>query len=655
MAKRIAGSQITRETFVEDNDTSDECAVSGPSIASESTMRTRKIAMPKRKMGPNGTEGSFGNAFAFAKKPVAEGVGEFSVIGEARAVEGVDGGGDKHAKLQALNLKFQEKISQAVRSDPFVNLTPVLEKYQSYMSGLRGPVGTDDGGVGSAMQGTSGSRSMGQDDGGEGSAGDGMGPISVNSDSHSGSEDEKEDDIRVQGPKFVVSSGSTAKDSVFSFGSKKRDRRDSDSESDIEIKGPSFTFSGTVSSDVFKLKGEQETAEESKDGQSDPVSKSFVFKTSNNGTTSDGQQQPVAAVASPGSPESPAPSESPAPPATATLPIFGISSSSTAAGNTQSNTQTKMGMFGQGSTSKPSFSFGIPAAKALTTADTEKGQEAPQPIFNFGSSTDKQPENTNQGFTFNLPAAKGENTKASFTFGSTAPAAASNATTTISNNSNVPSFSFGASNNGSDNNKQETNKASFNFGKTVSSAAPSFNFGPKSDNSFQPSNNFKFSLPFAQNSIAFGNADKSNTQLEHSKNTSEVSAQVVEQADEKMNLENGEENENALFSERAKLMIFDNETKSYKSRGLGELKVLQKQDNKSKVRILCRSDGMGHILLNTSIVKSFKYEPLDADNDNLVKCPVVTDGKLETFVIRVKQKADGRRLANIIAEVQETM
>uniref|UniRef100_UPI0001E070FC ABR034Wp n=1 Tax=Eremothecium gossypii TaxID=33169 RepID=UPI0001E070FC len=122
-----------------------------------------------------------------------------------------------------------------------------------------------------------------------------------------------------------------------------------------------------------------------------------------------------------------------------------------------------------------------------------------------------------------------------------------------------------------------------------------------------------------------------------------------------MSLTNGEENEEVLFCEKAKLLIFDSDTKGYTSRGVGELKLLRKKDDKGKVRVLMRSEGMGHVLLNTSVVKSFKYQPIDADNENLIKWPIITDGKLETFIIKVKQKADGRRLVGAVADAQQAM
>lgn len=123
-----------------------------------------------------------------------------------------------------------------------------------------------------------------------------------------------------------------------------------------------------------------------------------------------------------------------------------------------------------------------------------------------------------------------------------------------------------------------------------------------------------------------------------------------------MDLQNGEEGENALFSQRSKLMIFNTETKAYDSRGVGEMKLLQSNEDKSKIRFLCRSDGMGNILLNTRVVKDFSYTPLTAENENLVKIPTIeADNKLVTYVVKFKQKADGRQFVKAIEDVKKDM
>lgn len=65
---------------------------------------------------------------------------------------------------------------------------------------------------------------------------------------------------------------------------------------------------------------------------------------------------------------------------------------------------------------------------------------------------------------------------------------------------------------------------------------------------------------------------------------------------------------------------------------------------------------MGNILLNTAVVKSFKYSPLTPENENLVKIPTIDkDGALVTYVARFKQKADGRLFVKSIEDAKNDM
>lgn len=244
-----------------------------------------------------------------------------------------------------------------------------------------------------------------------------------------------------------------------------------------------------------------------------------------------------------------------------------------------------------------------------------------------------------------------------------------------------PSFTFGAPGNASAASGEAQKDGSgekpkpFTFGASSSPAAPSFSFGKPAAAAASkepPSGGFKFSLPFSSNTSAPA-AGQNASQSTEANGSEPAATEKAEAAPETkpeaasepkadteqgqaMVMSNGEEAENLLFSKRAKLMVINPETKAYESRGVGELKLLQNKDDKAKVRILCRSDGMGHILLNTKVVKSFQYTPADADKENFVKCPVVNaDGKLENYIIRVKQKADGRQLCKSISDAQESM
>ncbi|AMD22929.1 HHR160Wp [Eremothecium sinecaudum] len=542
MSKRIADSQITRETFGNEFESNE--ATGKPTVASESTLRSRKIAMPKR--SANGSSGgAFKNLFSFNK-------------GNSAAKENTETAqSEQNAKIEAVNLQFRDKVVEATKVDPFVDLRPIFEKYKTYMLDIS-------------------------------SATPSASAASVESSAHvaaasSDADSESDHEVKVEGPKFVVDKKPTTTGSVFSFGPKKKEVKDSDSESDVEIKGPVFKFDGNVSSDVFKLKKEEDK-----------------------------------------------------PAAPATKPTFSFST-----GNSE-----KKAVDEKKNEAVPSFSFGAMGKKddapkpAFTfTAPSEKNNEG-KSSFAFPGPAEKKNE---QKTAFAATAGEKKDTKPSFTFG-----------TSTTENTKPPSFSFGITP------KPETSKPPFSFGANP----PSFSFGTKKadgDDS-KPASNFKFSLPFAQNSATLNTTEKQaeskapNKVEDHAAEAKESNEEEhAAEPQSNLNMTNGEENEDALFSERAKLMIFDSESQSYKTKGLGELKVLQSKDDKSKVRILCRSEGMGHILLNTNIVKTFTYEPLGPENDDLIKCPVITEGKLETFVIRVKQKADGRKLVNTIASVQDSM
>ena len=179
--------------------------------------------------------------------------------------------------------------------------------------------------------------------------------------------------------------------------------------------------------------------------------------------------------------------------------------------------------------------------------------------------------------------------------------------TAVNTDSKAPAFTFGSSTL-ADN--KEDKKKPFSFGNSSSNDTPSFSFGKATASSTTasskspappiPSTGFKFSLPFEQKGGQTTTDDsKKESTTEAAKNDSQGTSKVEAASEESkpINLQNGEENEVALFSERAKLMTFNADTKSYDSRGVGEMKLLKKKDDPSKVRLLCRSDGMGNICL----------------------------------------------------------
>ncbi|CAI4035239.1 hypothetical protein SMKI_12G3870 [Saccharomyces mikatae IFO 1815] len=355
-------------------------------------------------------------------------------------------------------------------------------------------------------------------------------------------------------------------------------------------------------------------------------------------------------------------------------------------------------------TTKPSFSFGVPNSSNDTSkpallfgtatppaketnknsGDGNGDKITPKPAFNFLSNTSSEKESENQGDSkplFSFGKSNGSESKGSvnstfpsefnnvneekdvakpaFSFGG-------NTNTAVNTDSKAPAFTFGSSTL-ADN--KEDKKKPFSFGNSSSNDTPSFSFGKATASSTTasskspappiPSTGFKFSLPFEQKGGQTTTDDsKKESTTEAAKNDSQGTSKVEAASEESkpINLQNGEENEVALFSERAKLMTFNADTKSYDSRGVGEMKLLKKKDDPSKVRLLCRSDGMGNILLNATVVDSFKYEYLAPGNENLIKTPTVAaDGKLVTYIVKFKQKEEGRSFTKAIEDAKKEM
>ena len=673
MAKRVAEEQLTREGLLErdassrndrnendddidsDNNNIDstESGEGTVKLASSEVMRKRKIAIPKRRLGMGFGSGlTSSNAFSSISTPASSTSASISTstVSAFKSIvpsnnpvnSGFNSDSDRNARLKALNLQFKDKINEAVSKDPFCDLTSMIFKYQEYIKSINTTLTSTSTSTSASKVAPETNISKKPVSIAEQNTVSSKGKDSEDADEEDESSGNKE--IKVEGPKFTISTNPIKSDSVFKFGQKDKKSED-DSDNETEIKGPSFKFTGTVKSDVFKFKTAPK-ADSKVDTDKPKTSNIFGSNLSSNKT-------PFTT--------STAPSTTP----------------------TESRTET--------TAAKPTFTFNFKPPTSVTAAaddDNKKAKEKEEnrekeekaPKFIFGQqakdSTKTEPSAGLSSSGVNSNSAKpGNSSPFSFSF-----APASHKTDTKSeadktgNGQSKPMFSFGS----------VANRVApaFNFGKpkgsdttttTTTTTKGSSVFGSTSGLPETPSGGFKFSLPFEQkitlpvsgNTSAF--STRSNTPLTTSapapettdknitstENNTEGDTSQTEQS-KPMLLQNGEEDEDLLFSQKAKLMVYNTETKSYTTRGVGEMKVLRKKDDKSKVRLLCRSEGMGNILLNTKIVKSFEYKPLTPDKENLVKTPFVEpDGKLTTLIVKFKLKSDGQDYVKAIEDAKQ--
>lgn len=458
------------------------------------------------------------------------------------------------------------------------------------------------------------------------------------------SSSDSEEEIKIEGPKFTLSTKPTVKKTPFSFGPKpeKKANSDSDSDSEIEIKGPTFNFSKPIKDSVFKLdapKPSESNATEGTEEKKEDSKPAFSF-----GSAASGKK------------EDPKPAFS-----------FGT--------NTEKKEDPKPAFsFGASADKKdepkPTFSFGA-------TSSTEKKDE-PKPAFSFGSapSTEKKDE-PKPAFSFgSTPSTeKKDDSKPAFSFGSSS---------TEKKDEPKPAFSFGATNNES--------KGLFSGSSTSDSTPKPFSFGSeKKDESLEsnPKSSFQFSFnpqPQSQSDKPtfsfgstntgkplFGNNDSA-TSFNFKAKDGEISNSatpdtqnetgpeedtggnfkaIAQLSSEKVNSQTGEEDEENLYAKRSKLMLFDpsNTENPYESKGLGDLKVL-KNKSTGKSRILVRAEGGLRILLNTLVSKDMTYTTIG--NGSMVRVPTVNpnDKSIETFVLKVKTADDGKKLLDVLNEAK---
>ncbi|XP_034970725.2 ranBP2-like and GRIP domain-containing protein 4 isoform X2 [Zootoca vivipara] len=122
-------------------------------------------------------------------------------------------------------------------------------------------------------------------------------------------------------------------------------------------------------------------------------------------------------------------------------------------------------------------------------------------------------------------------------------------------------------------------------------------------------------------------------------------------------VKSGEEDEEILFKERAKLYRWDREVNQWKERGVGEIKILYHTQNKW-YRILMRRDQVFKVCANHLISKMMALKPLNTSNNAMVWTATdCADGeaKIEQLAVRFKSQELADSFKRRFEECQQSL
>lgn len=618
MAKRGAEEQITKDNLnLQGNDTDE---VHGPSYASADVIAKRRILKPKGK-SLSGSKSSPQFHFSATSK-------------NGTISSGVDV--DKNLRLKALNLRFVEAV-KSTEGGQLADYRSIAHKYIEYYSSI-------ETGESSSLNSTSSTFKTKEASAADKIETEKKNPfanisfgkpaitpkqvqkseknVSVDSDGDSDTEDEKKK-VRIEGPKFTLTSKPTIKKSPFSFGPKPAKKvNDDSSDSEIEIKGPSFTFNKVIKDPVFNVKSEST-------GQAQDANVEKIDSTKKNETKDQASHSTKSTFSFGSKMES-----------TSNTPTFQFGSTAQSKDKPSEEPPFQFGKTNaESAQSNPPFQFGNKGSQSNDS----------KPIFQFGSSEAVDERNAP------LSSTQPKQAKQAFLFGSIGMGALVGSSSTLlgqssqtmplstlpfggpgNENSDKPALGsssgsastlfFGTSNNSVPFGSKIASTSSLGQSKTGSST-PSFVTGAQTDNILDVSKG----------------AD-----LVAEEDSGAQFTPVASLGTEKVDTSNsGEEGEQILFQRKSKLMLLDvqNKENPYTNMGIGELKVLKGENGKS--RILMRADGGLRVLLNVSLLKDITYTTIG--NGSLVRVPAVGDsGVLQTYVLKVKTPIDGKELCDTL-------
>uniref|UniRef100_A0A673IJC4 Peptidyl-prolyl cis-trans isomerase n=1 Tax=Sinocyclocheilus rhinocerous TaxID=307959 RepID=A0A673IJC4_9TELE len=117
----------------------------------------------------------------------------------------------------------------------------------------------------------------------------------------------------------------------------------------------------------------------------------------------------------------------------------------------------------------------------------------------------------------------------------------------------------------------------------------------------------------------------------------------------------GEEDEEILFRERAKLYRWDRELNQWKERGVGDLKILFHPLKKS-YRLLMRREQVLRVCANHSISPSIELKPMNTSANSLVWTATdYSDGKVEQLAAKFKTPELAESFTRAFTDCQSRM
>ncbi|KAJ2851101.1 hypothetical protein IWW36_001352 [Coemansia brasiliensis] len=234
-----------------------------------------------------------------------------------------------------------------------------------------------------------------------------------------------------------------------------------------------------------------------------------------------------------------------------------------------------------------------------------------------------------------------------------------------------PKFSFGASSAASPPKPATgaTGGFSFSFGKPPSEASKndsseakkpfSFGFGKLAEKNTSPvpasTQKPTFSFGFGKPAEAPLKPEDSGDKAEASVNDNDAQSDNGEEAEEeskpKAPTTAGEEGETTVHSTRCKVYMWDNDKKSYKDLGVGNLRIntWDGDNNAKRARVLCRQETTEKITLNASMFAKMMVE--FTENNKSVGLLAVVDGKPTRYMLRVKTVQEAQELNDALKKV----